>query len=146
MKDEIDIFYKNLQGYLFGTTSELYSDKVVELASEPVNVGEIEDPDAITKFTGPCGDTMQIGIRLKDGFISEIRFLTDGCGPTLACGSAVTMLAKNRTPDEAKKITPVNVLKLLGGLPASHTHCAKLAVVTLQETLAALTKTKNINQ
>jgi nitrogen fixation NifU-like protein len=136
MTDE-NVFDK-LQNLWMGNASEQYSDKVLELAYDPMNVGELDRPDSIGFAKGSCGDRMSIFIKTTDGIISEITFLTDGCGATLACGSAVTQLAKNRTPYEAMKIHPQNLVRYLDGLPASHLHCAILAVQTLRKALENL--------
>ncbi len=135
---EIDIFFQNLQKYIWGSSSEPFSKKVIELAYEPKNVGEIKNPDGFIRIKGACGDTMQISLKLDNGFISEIKFLSDGCAATSACGSGITILAKDKTPEQARKITPLNLLDFLEGLPASHSHCVELAVTTLRKALENL--------
>lgn len=143
MTDKTENIFDNLQQLWMGNASERYSDKVLELAYEPRNVGEIENPDGIGFAKGSCGDRMSIFLKVTDDVITDIRFLTDGCGATLACGSAVTMLAKDRTPFEAEKIYPQTVIRFLDGLPASHLHCAALAVQTLRKALTSLSESKD---
>lgn len=142
-EEEAEVFFQNLQKYIWGSTSEPYSEKVIELAYEPQNVGEIDNPDGFAKITGPCGDTMQISFRLHEGFISEIKFLSDGCAATTACGSAITILAKNKTLNQAQKITRSQLLNFLNGLPESHEHCAKLAVKTFKKSLKSINHKSN---
>jgi len=76
---------------------------------------------------------MQIDLRLSDKTIMEAKFLADGCGATIACGSMVTKMAVSKTLDEAKKITPDDLLLAVDGLPDDHLHCAELAVMALRE-------------
>lgn len=135
MKTDPENVFAKLQSYIMGKASELYSDKVLTLAYEPINVGEMENPDGFGHVKGPCGDTMLVFLRVTDGTISDAKFLTDGCGATVACGSAVTELARGKTPYEASKIQPQYVVRYLKGLPASHLHCAVLAVQTLRKAL-----------
>ena len=123
---------------MMGNATEPYSDRVVELAYEPLNVDEMDDPDGFGFAKGPCGDSMQVFLRLSKGYISEATFLSDGCGVTLACGSAVTDLAIGKTPYEAEKIYPQTVMDYLNGLPASHMHCAVLAVQSLRKALDSM--------
>lgn len=73
--------------------------------------------------------------------IERCTFVTDGCGPTIACGSALTCLAKGRTVREAMKLTSKDLIESLGGLPLENTHCADLAVNTLR---GALAKAENL--
>ncbi|MEW6619109.1 MAG: iron-sulfur cluster assembly scaffold protein [bacterium] len=110
---------------------KIYSEKVIENFMQPQNVGKIEDADAIGTIKGICGDTMQICFKVANGKITEIRFITDGCGPTIACGSMATQLAKGKSIQEAMKISPNDILEGLDGLPEDHLHCAILAVMTL---------------
>ena len=59
----------------------LYSDKVIEEAHNPKNLGRMPEPDACGIVRGWCGDTMEIYLRLDRERIKEITFVTDGCGP-----------------------------------------------------------------
>lgn len=142
MKNNDNDVFDKLQSLWMGNASEGYSEKVLELAYEPQNVGEIENPDGVGFAHGSCGDRMSIFIKLENQYISDIKFLTDGCGATLACGSAVTQMAKGRTPFEATKIHPQHIVRFLDGLPSSHLHCAVLAVQTLKKALENLTKSE----
>jgi NifU-like protein involved in Fe-S cluster formation len=42
-----------------------------------VNVGKIEDPDAHAVYTGPCGDSMEIFLKIEPESkkINEAKFL-----------------------------------------------------------------------
>ncbi|KPK41781.1 MAG: hypothetical protein AMJ65_08780 [Phycisphaerae bacterium SG8_4] len=96
------------------------------------NIGRIDGPDSYVSVTGICGDTIEMFLNVTDGRISELRFMTDGCGFTIACASYVTRMAVGRTVEGALLIRPENVDKYFGGLPEEHKHCAKLSVMTLE--------------
>jgi len=110
-----------------------FSDTVMQLIRRKENMGVLEKPDAQGHFLGSCGDSMQIDLRLSDKTIMAAKFLADGCGATIACGSMITKMAVSKTLDEAKNITPVDLLLALDGLPDDHLHCAELAVMALRE-------------
>jgi len=112
-----------------------YSARVLEEYRNPVNVGRMENPDTSAIITGPCGDTMEIYLKIQGDMISEATFMTDGCGSSIACGSLTTRLATGRTIREAKEITNNDILGELGGLPDENIHCAKLAADTLHKAL-----------
>ena len=78
---------------------------------------------------------MEFYVKVKDGNITEINFMTDGCGSSIACGSMTTRLAKGKTADDAMKITNQDVFDALDGLPEDYAHCAKLAVDTLHKAI-----------
>jgi nitrogen fixation NifU-like protein len=67
--------------------------------------------------------------------IREISFTTDGCGPSIACGSMLTTMVEGKTIEEADMIEPDDLLAALDGLPEESAHCAKLAVDTLREAI-----------
>lgn len=111
---------------------EVYSETAVEHSMNPRNMGEIEGADGFARVTGPCGDTMQLWLKLKGETILEVSFLTDGCGTSIASGSMVTELAKGKKLSQAQRISQKDVLDALGGLPEESEHCALLAADTLK--------------
>jgi nitrogen fixation NifU-like protein len=74
---------------------------------------------------------VQISIRVENGRIRESRFLTDGCGTSIACGSMLTEMIKDKMIKEALMITSGDLLSSLDGLPEEYVHCSVLAVDTL---------------
>lgn len=132
MAQDLDKLAQEIQDSILAEERKVYSEKVIELFLNPKNLGQIKDADAVGAVTGPCGDTMQIWLKVRDDKIIQVRFLTDGCGPTVACGSMLTELVKSKSVNEALKITPDELTLILGGLPESHLHCALLSVNTLQ--------------
>jgi nitrogen fixation NifU-like protein len=111
---------------------EAYSETAVEHSMNPRNVGDMDDADGSAKVTGPCGDTMELWLKLKGDTIVQAKFLTDGCGTSIASGSMVTELAKGKKLSQAQKISQKDVLDALGGLPEESEHCALLAADTLK--------------
>jgi nitrogen fixation NifU-like protein len=111
---------------------KIYSEAVIEHSMNPRNLGDLEDADGFAKVTGPCGDTMSIWLKVSDNTIINARFLTDGCGTSIASGSMVTEIAKGKSVSEAQKTTQRDVLDALGGLPQESEHCALLAADTLK--------------
>ncbi len=111
----------------------VYSETAIEHMRNPRNVGLILNPDGQARITGPCGDTVEMWLRLTDGVIEQATFWTDGCGTTIAAGSMVTELAKGKRVAEAFRISQQDVLDALGGLPDDSVHCALLAASTLKE-------------
>ncbi len=110
---------------------EGYSEKFKKEFLRPENIGEIKDSDSYVSITGVCGDTLEVYLIVRDGKISDIKFMTDGCGATITCASYVTRTAKGKSLEEAPRIKPEDVDKYFEGLPKEHKHCAKLAVITL---------------
>lgn len=109
-----------------------YTPRVLALWKNPENAGALDHPDAYGQVTGPCGDTMQLWLRVTDGTITEVTFWTDGCGTSIVCASAITVMAKGMTLEAAAGIDQQAVIRELGGLPDEDRHCALLASDTLR--------------
>jgi len=108
------------------------SPTALDHASRPRNLGRVRDIDGHARVTGPCGETMEIWITVRDWAVAAASFVTDGCGASLACGSMATTLAEGKTLEDAACLEPQDILDALGGLPPEHVHCAVLAADTLR--------------
>ena len=109
-----------------------YSKKNVELYANKVNVGVIVNADVALPYTGPCGDTCKIYLKINDqNIIDNAKFLYLGCPASAVCGSIVTQIVKGKTLREAEMITEKEVIEKLGGLPDDECHCATLVLTTL---------------
>ena len=133
--DEFEKFMKELQEEIHQGETRTFSEKVLEEYHHPKNWGKIQNPDTHAIIKGPCGDTMHLYLKIEKGVITQASFFTDGCGPTVACGSKLTTLVINRPLNEIEKITTKDLLEALDGLPPENEHCALLAVNTLQKAL-----------
>ena len=111
---------------------EIYSETVVEHNLNPRNLGSFSDADGYAQITGPCGDTMEMWLKVDGNTIVKAGFTTDGCGTTIASGSMVTEMAKGKSLTEAQRIGQKDVLDALDGLPEESEHCALLASDTLK--------------
>ena len=113
-----------------------YSKKVLELYENKVNVGAMTEHDVALTYTGPCGDTIKLYLKIYNGdVIDDAAFQYMGCPASAACGSVLTQMVIRKTLQEARAITARDVVKVLGGLPDDEGHCAELVVTTLHKTL-----------
>ena len=113
----------------------MYSPQVLDHFQHPRNPGEVANPNASVQIENPaCGDVLKLTLRVTDGRIEEIRFLAQGCVPTMACASLLTELVQGRTVAEARQLRREDLVGALGGLPPASTHASRLAM----DTLAAL--------
>ena len=135
MSNDFEKRVNELQESIMEDARKIYSEKVIERWLKPRNWGKVRDADSIAKIKGPCGDTMQISLKVKDHRISKIRFTTDGCASSIAAGSMATELAKGRKVEEAVEISQQMILEALKGLPEESVHCALLASNTLKEAI-----------
>jgi len=113
-----------------------YSRNAIALYGNRVNVGIIENADVALAYTGLCGDTTKLYLKINDqNKIEDAKFQYLGCPASAVCGSIVTQIAKGKTLQAAKEITEEEILKELGGLPGDECHCAELVVTALRKTI-----------
>jgi nitrogen fixation NifU-like protein len=132
---DLDQIADEIQKAILDDARRIYSEKVIDHFLHPRNVGGIEDADGFARIKGPCGDTVYIFLKVNGARITDAKFLTDGCGTTIACGSVVTELIKGKEIKDALKIRHTHVLAAVGGLPEADVHCALLAAGTLHEAI-----------
>ena len=134
-----DEYVNSLQSEIESSEEEIFSRKTISEYRNPFKVGRMSDPDGFAVIEGWCGDSLEIYLRIAgregDARITDTRFMTDGCGASIACGSMVTRLACDRTVDEAMEISREDIIEALNGLPEENLHCATLAAATLRKAL-----------
>ena len=114
----------------------VYNEKVMDHFMSPRNVGEIENADGVGEVGNPvCGDMMTFYIKVDNNHISDVKYKTFGCGAAIAVSSMVSEMAKGKTLEEAKKITPAIVAKELKGLPKNKYHCSNLGAQALSKAI-----------
>jgi nitrogen fixation NifU-like protein len=133
--NDFDRWVAALQQAILEREQALFSAKVLAEARQPQNMGVMDDFDGYGLVFGPCGDIMEFFLRLDGQRIEQAAFMTDGCGPTVACGSMLSRMAKGKSLAEAAAIEAAEVIIALDGLPAEHVHCATLAVNTLHQAI-----------
>jgi nitrogen fixation NifU-like protein len=143
--DDFVKLLEELQRKIEYDEEEIYSKVVIREYRNPSNFGFLKNPDASGKIKGPCGDTMRIDLKIKDEKISDVRFWTDGCGASIACGNMLTKMVTGKTLYKANNISNLQLLEALGGLPIEHHHCTVLAINTLQKAIKDNNKKSNIS-
>jgi nitrogen fixation NifU-like protein len=72
MSSDFEKTVNELQESIMEDARKIYSEKVIELWLNPRNRGKVPKADGFAKIKGPCGDTMQISFKVKDGRLSKI--------------------------------------------------------------------------
>ena len=115
----------------------LYTDIVKEHFFRPKNLFVTEkeekqyekNADGIGQVGSPaCGDVMKMFIKVdkKTNLITDCKLKTFGCASAIASTSMLSVMAIGKTLQEAKKITPKDIIKKLGGLLERKIHCSVL--------------------
>ena len=112
------------------------SEDIVSFIRSPKHFGRMNNPTSSVCIKGPCGDEMEFYLVINDGIIEEVKFYTDGCISTIACGEVAARLAQGKSINEVLDISPGKVKQILKELPQTHSHCSILAVCTLHRAVA----------
>ena len=115
----------------------MYTEKVMDHFRNPRNVGEIEDANGVGQVgNAKCGDIMKIYLKIdEEDVITDVKFLTFGCGSAIASSSIATELIKGKNVNEAVQLTNQAVVEALGGLPKVKVHCSVLAEQAVKSAL-----------
>lgn len=102
----------------------------------PKNIGEMKNYDGFAEVGNPvCGDQLGFYIKVKDGKIKDVKFLSFGCASNIATASILTEKVKGMSIEDAKKFDWNKIVKDLGGLPKQKVHCSILAVDGLKKAI-----------
>jgi NifU-like protein involved in Fe-S cluster formation len=120
-----------------------YSDIIKKHFLEPKNVAfddkiiEKLKPNGIGIAGSPaCGDLMHVWIKVNDEMkIEKCLWRTFGCASAIASTSVMSEMVENMTINEAKKLTPKEIAKKLGGLPQIKVHCSVLGTQALKKAI-----------
>ena len=136
-----------------GTIWDEYSNKVTDLMNNPQNMGEItqEEADAmgakliVADFGAEsCGDAVRLywAVEPKTDKILSSKFKSFGCGTAIASSDTMAELCKDKTVDEAVKITNIDVELAMRddidtpAVPPQKMHCSVMAYDVIKKAAA----------
>ncbi len=114
--------------------------RIAEAISNPQNMGELPDADAVgTVGNSECGEMLRLWVKLKDEngrkIIDRATFQSFGCETAIAVASLATELIRGKTPQEALELKTEELAGELGPLPPMKIHCAQLVEGALRSAL-----------
>jgi NifU-like protein involved in Fe-S cluster formation len=118
-----------------------YSDIVKDHFLSPRNFvrneKDVKGADGVGIVGSPaCGDVMKMWIWVKDGKITDCKWMTFGCASAIASTSMLSVMIKGKNLEDAMKITPKQIADRLGGLPSIKIHCSVLGDQALRAAIA----------
>jgi len=115
--------------------SNIYREQIIDLYENPLNYGEIKNPDFSYEEDNPlCGDVIRIDVRLDEqGRVAEVAWSGDGCAISQASASLLTEEIKSMTMDEVRAFSSERLLELIGvPLSMARVKCALLSLKVLK--------------
>lgn len=121
---------------------DLYSETILDHYQNPHHVGELVNHTVrVTELNPLCGDKIQLDLIIKNGAVSDLAFVGDGCAISQASMSLLTEEIKGKKISVLKKMLPAKVYDLLH-VPISpgRVKCAMLGFVALENALKSVKK------
>ncbi len=113
-----------------------YTKKTLNHFLKPKNIGKIDKPDGYAQIgNAVCGDQLDFFLKVKDGKIKDVKFLSFGCASNIATASMMTEKVKGMSIEEAKKYPWQKIVDDLGGLPSQKVHCSVMAAQGLKKAI-----------
>lgn len=98
--------------------------------------GRMNDPTSAARIQGPCGDSMEFYLVIKNEVIEDVKYYTSGCENTRTSGYAVARRVRGRKITDALCVNAGELIKSGECLPEEGRHCAILAVTTMYRAIA----------
>jgi nitrogen fixation NifU-like protein len=110
-----------------------YSPALLDHFLNPRNTGLMREPDGVgvDEYAG-CGDLARVFLRVRQGRVSEVRFQTYGCGPTIAVASAASEQMTGRAVEDLLNLESRDIEDAVDGLPDDRKHAADVVAGALR--------------
>ena len=117
---------------------DLYRDYILEHYRHPHNFGILDEPTASYEGSNPlCGDRITMMLGVSGGIVREVAFTGRGCAISQASASLLTDEIKGKSVAEVEKITPDDLLDLIGvEISPARLKSALLSLDTVAHALA----------
>lgn len=113
-----------------------YTKKTLDHFLKPKNIGKIKKPDGYAQIGNMvCGDQLDFFLKVENGRIKDVKFLSFGCASNIATASVMTEKVKGMTIEKAKKYAWKKIIDDLGGMPEQKVHCSVMAVQGLKKAI-----------
>ena len=108
---------------------------ILKASQDDTYFGRMNDASGAAYIKGLCGDEMEFYFVIENNIITEIKYYTEGCVFTKACGATAARFALKKPIPEVLRISPQKIVEELRGLPQNYIHCSILAVSTLHKAI-----------
>lgn len=112
----------------------MFSQTALDHISSPRNAGRL---DAFTHYGcgGVPGDGpyVELWFQVEGSRVIRAGQESNGCPSTMACASYISAISVNREVESICKLSPAELILLIGGLPPGKERSAELSVQALKD-------------
>jgi nitrogen fixation NifU-like protein len=119
-------------------TDQLYKEFILDLYRNPLNRGELVEPDVTyTEHNPTCGDDITVDIKVDtNGHIQEIAHRGHGCAISIAAVSLMSDVVKGKGTHEVLALTLDDVIHELGvQIDYTREKCALIGLRAVQQAI-----------
>jgi len=114
---------------------DIYRQEILDHYKNPRNFGPLTgfQKKAMDR-NASCGDRIEIGLKIKDKRIKDIKFTGEGCAIAMAATSMLMEMIKGKTVAQVKELGEEDMIKKLGiNISLGRRKCATLGLVVLKK-------------
>jgi NifU-like protein involved in Fe-S cluster formation len=110
-----------------------FSQKAITILDQKTNMGTMENPSITEQHQGTCGDILFLSLKIENKIITDAQYEYIGCAGLQSCASALTMMIKGKSLEDALQYSVDDIISFLEGIPHQKYECAEIAHDTLQK-------------
>lgn len=119
-------------------TDQLYKEFILDLYRNPLNHGQLSDPDVThTEHNPTCGDDITVDLKFDaNGRIQDIAHRGHGCAISIAAVSLMSDVVKGKDTSEVLALTLDDVVRELGvQIDYTRQKCAMIGLRAVQQAI-----------
>lgn len=89
----------------FNNLDTLYRQVIMDHYKNPRNKGTLDNGLTLEMNNPTCGDRIQLHFIIEDGTVTDAKFEGEGCSISLASASMMTQVVKEKSVEEALKLS-----------------------------------------
>lgn len=120
----------------------IYLENIIDLYKNPLNQGQLENPSVSYRANSPlCGDDISVDLLIENKKVADVKHHGVGCAISQASISLLTEQIKGRSLDEVLKISPEEIVEMLGiELGPVRLKCALLGLEAIHQAIGEFKK------
>ena len=97
MSVDMDQLIQKIQNQMLVEARKTYGENFFQRWQTPLYRGRLEETDVSAQLKGQCGDTIVLFLKFEEGVVKKASFETDGCAPSIVCGSVAAELSLGKS-------------------------------------------------
>ena len=116
---------------------QIYDQNLMHHYQDPHNRGKLQNPDLQARAENPnCGDRIELGLKVKNGKVMDIKFDGEGCVLCIGSASILTQLVRGLEISKARKLKLADLEANMNDSGRKREDCMAVALNALHKALS----------